>query len=109
MPDVTPPPQQKPRQAARATRLPPQLTIETAETLATLLSGIKPKKTGQALVDASAVTHMHTPGLQLLLALQKKLAADGVTLTVTNPSPAFSLTCHDTGAPLLMHDGAFDA
>ncbi len=77
--------------------LPPMMTIETAEALCAELKQIPLiGKTG-LILDASEVEHITTPGLQLIVALEKTLSTQGGALSITNKKDWFIRALQDAG------------
>lgn len=73
--------------------LPNDLSIETVDGLhaefKTLLSSENPN----VLLNAAQVENITTPGVQLLVSLQKSLIAQERSLTIMNPSDTFISSC----------------
>lgn len=92
-----------------ALTLPPELTIYTVgETLPRWLTWLGPgaAQDGPAPVDGAAVTEIDGAGLQMLVSLQRTLAARGCTLALQAPSPALRAACQAAGLAALVHDEA---
>lgn len=84
---------------AQTFTLPRHLTIETAEEVAAALK-TQAANGGDVALDASAVEVMTSPGLQLLIALSKTLAATQARWQLCDPRPALQ--------PLLQEAGLHD-
>jgi len=87
--------------------LPSELTIYTAcETRLTWLSWLaEAADTSRAEVfafDAAGVQEVDAAGVQLLLSLQRTLAARQQTLSLVRPSPALAAACQALGAQALV-------
>lgn len=82
--------------------LPPKLDLSTAAALAGALTEAR----GAPLVlNAGAVTHLGTPGLQVLLSARKTWAQDGVPLSIENFSDALG----EQLVPLGLHQADLEA
>ena len=84
--------------------LPAALTINTvAEFQVAALMQLAELITGEGgpaqpmVLDAAALETMTTPGMQLLLSLEKSLIARASTLTIMNPTDAYMQACLDLG------------
>ena len=70
--------------------LPSSLTIENAEALASsLLKHGTPASGETFMLDASHTEIIATPGMQVILALSKTIAASGGKLSILKPSDTF--------------------
>lgn len=79
-------------------KLPAELTIYTAADLrAEWLAWAATVDAPQATADAGAVDQVDGAGVQLLVALQRSLAARGPGLRVTGSSPALRNACAALG------------
>ncbi len=59
---------------------------------------------GDAVLDASAVTRMGVPAVELLVAARKQWLVDGHSLRISDASAAFLSTLDDIGVSLdLLH------
>lgn len=98
------PRQQRSRKSSRETLpptpLPSLMNIETVAELAELLKPAIGKESSSLRLDAAAVEHITTPGLQLLLALSKSITAQGGALSITRATRTFSASLQDAG---LLH------
>lgn len=91
-----------PDQQSLAFVLPPVMTIETAETLAAELKQLPlPEKTRLTL-DASQVENITTPGLQLIVSLDKTLAAQGGALLINGQTEQLVHAFRDSGLESLL-------
>lgn len=77
-------------------KLPSALTIETVEAILGDLRNIPLGAEGVA-VDAGTVDSITTPGVQLILALNKSVAQMGGKMKITQPSAVFSQTFQALG------------
>ncbi len=86
--------------------LPPKLDLSTAAPLASALAELR----GQALVlDAGAVTHFGTPGLQVLLSARKAWQQDDQSLLIENMGDGLAEQLTPLGLrpeDLMAQDGA---
>ena len=77
--------------------LPPTMTVENAEALAAELKQLPLAEKTCLTLDAAGVQTITTPGLQLIAALQKTLADQGGTLSITGQPEHFIRAFKDTG------------
>lgn len=77
--------------------LPSAMTVETAEALAAELKQLPLVEKTNLTLDASQVEAITTPGLQLVVSLEKALSAQGGTLTVGGGREAFLRAFQDAG------------
>ena len=77
--------------------LPPLMTIETAEALAAELKQLLLAEKTCLTLDASHVENITTPGLQLILSLEKTLSDQGGTLTINGKRDSFMHAFSDVG------------
>jgi anti-anti-sigma regulatory factor len=77
--------------------LPASMTIETAEALAAELKQLPLEGKTHLTLDASHVEHITTPGLQLIISLDKTLSAQGGMLTINGRRDPFIRAFKDTG------------
>ncbi|WP_208350939.1 STAS domain-containing protein [Pseudaestuariivita rosea] len=66
--------------------LPARMDMKAAPGLFETLKAVE----GDVALDASSVTHVSTPCLQILLATRKKLAVQDTAFRIENPSTEFS-------------------
>jgi chemotaxis protein CheX len=77
-------------------RLPPNLDLRAATPLLAEFGGLR----GRPLtIDASAVEKIGAQCVQILVSAQQTWARDGVAITLTNPSGAFSSALELLGVP----------
>lgn len=89
-------------QSALAFTLPSTMTIENAELVAADLKQLSFTEKADLIIDASHVEHITTPGLQLLIALEKTLTAQGGTLMIKNGRPSFTQAFLEAGIDNLL-------
>ena len=77
--------------------LPAVMTIETAEQLAADLKQLSFAEKANLTLDASQVETITSPGLQILVSLEKTLTALGGVLTIEGRRDAFVRALKDTG------------
>ncbi len=88
--------------------LPAVMTIETAESLAAELKQLPLSEKTNLTLDASQVETITTPGLQLIVSLEKTLSAQGGSLTIQGQREPFIHAFKYTGLESLLnnhHDG----
>ena len=89
-----------------ALALPAELTIYTAgETRPQWLAWLAADDAESLQVDASGVTEVDAAGVQLLVALDRALAAQHRGLHLQGPSPALRGACERLGLTGLLEDG----
>lgn len=82
--------------------LPSVMTIETVESIAAELKQLPlAEKTGLTL-DAALVESITTPGLQLIVSLERTLAAQGGTFAIHGQREGFARTFRDAGLEELL-------
>ncbi|MBN8530624.1 MAG: STAS domain-containing protein [Alphaproteobacteria bacterium] len=72
--------------------LPPTLTAENAASLRDELLRARP-----TTLDASGVTHIGTPGIQVLLAFSRHMHEEGTSITVKGMSEVLQEALRDLG------------
>ncbi|MDX2073357.1 MAG: STAS domain-containing protein [Alphaproteobacteria bacterium] len=77
--------------------LPPVMTIETAEALAAELKQLPLAEKTSLTLDVSQVQNITSPGLQLIVSLEKTITAQGGRLTITGERDAFVCVFKDAG------------
>ncbi|MDR3423583.1 MAG: STAS domain-containing protein [Alphaproteobacteria bacterium] len=82
--------------------LPPVMTIETAEALAGIFRELPILEKTILTLDASQVESLTTPGAQIILSLEKALAARGGSLAVVGGREAFTRALADMGLQRLL-------
>ena len=89
-------------QDALSFALPPVMTIEMAEALAAELMRLPIAENTSLTLDATRVESITTPGLQLIVSLEKALAVQGGTLTICGARDAFIHACKNAGLESLL-------
>lgn len=84
--------------------LPPNMNIENIEAIANQLKNLVANKANITL-DASNVENITTPGVQLVIALEKSLSAMGKFLTVMGGGEHFTAAFKDIGLESLISGG----
>jgi anti-anti-sigma factor len=82
--------------------LPEEMTIETAEALAAELKQLSLAEKTSLVLDASQVENITTPGLQLIIALEKSLTAQGSALVIKGKRDSFADAFKDAGLESLL-------
>lgn len=77
--------------------LPVSITIESVEDVAKEMKALRLDKCRQVVLDFSQVDVMTTPGLQLLVALEKSLAATNGALVLNHMKPGISALLKEAG------------
>lgn len=73
--------------------LPNDLSIETVDGLCAEFKTLLLSDNPTVLLNAAQVENITTPGVQLLVSLQKSLIAQERRLTIMNPSDTFTSSC----------------
>jgi anti-anti-sigma regulatory factor len=87
---------------AQIFNLPPVMTIETADAVAAELKQLVITDKTHLTLDVSKVEQITTPGLQLMVSLEKSLTQHGGVLTIVGSQPLFTRTLHDIGCEHLL-------
>jgi anti-anti-sigma regulatory factor len=82
--------------------LPPMMTIETAEAVAAVFKELPIAEEMILTLDASHVERLTTPGIQIILSLEKTLAEHGGTLVVNGRQESFVHVFQDMGLQRLL-------
>ncbi|MDR3449176.1 MAG: STAS domain-containing protein [Alphaproteobacteria bacterium] len=82
--------------------LPALMTIETAEIIADGLKELPFPPRTRLTLDAAQVENIATPGLQIILALKKSLAAQGGDVCITGARDALARCFADAGLAGLL-------
>ena len=82
--------------------LPAMMTIESVETLAAEMKQLPLAEKTRLRLDASHVENITTPGLQLIISLEKTLAAQGGALTIQGKRDSFINAFKETGLESLL-------
>lgn len=77
--------------------LPPVMNIETAEALAAEFKQLPLAEKSSLTLDASQVETITTPGLQLIVSLEKTLVAQSGTLVINGKRDSFVHAFRDAG------------
>lgn len=85
--------------------LPPNMNIENIEHLASDLKQLVSQNKKNLLLDVSKVENITTPGLQLILSLEKTLSAAGNFLSISGESISLSGALKDSGLENLLSGG----
>jgi len=91
-------------QEALSFTLPEIMTIETAEVLAGELKQLPLSGKMTLGLDASRVESITTPGIQLIVALEKALTAQGGTLKMSGKRESFNNALRDLGLERLIKE-----
>lgn len=86
--------------------LPPAMTIEGVENLAAELKQLPLAEKTHLALDASQVENITTPGLQLIISLEKTVTAQGGTLTITHMRDLFIHNFKDAGLESLLRQAS---
>ena len=84
-------------------KLPPVITIETVEALASELKQLPLSEKNSLTLDASNVENITTPGLQLIISLEKTFAARGGTLIINGQKDFFLRALSEVGLDSLLN------
>lgn len=82
--------------------LPQVVTIESVEALAAELKQLPLAQKTDLILDASQVQNITTPGLQLIISLEKTLSSQGGMLAIRDKSEAFMHALKDAGLQNLL-------
>lgn len=82
--------------------LPVVMNIETAVALAAELKQLPLAGKTQLVLDAANVEVITTPGVQIILSLEKTLAAQGGSLKISSRREAFNNALRDIGLERLL-------
>ena len=83
--------------------LPASVTIETVETLASELSKLPLSDKPLLALDASSTVLITTPGLQLIIALERNLSESGGTLSMGKVSDPVAQAFREAGLESFLH------
>ena len=85
--------------------LPPNMNIETIEQLAIELKRFVSERKKSLILDVSKIENITTPGLQLILSLEKTLSASGNFLGMSGESIPLASAFKDAGLENLLSGG----
>jgi anti-anti-sigma regulatory factor len=80
----------------------PVMNIETADALAVEIKQISLTEKSSFTLDASRVETLTTPGIQIIVSLEKALAAQGGTLRIIGRKDHFNQSFRDAGLERLL-------
>ena len=83
--------------------LPSALTIESIESLAAEFKQWPFQEKSHLTLDASQVDQVTTPGLQLIVSIEKTLAAQGGSLIIHAPKEPFVRAFNDAGLQSILN------
>lgn len=83
-------------------KLPNEMTIDVAEDIGTEFKNQFLERSGNVVLDASEVVNITTPGIQLIVSLEKFLTSKGYTLNVTGASEGCICAIRDLGLEHLI-------
>ncbi|MEQ1789256.1 MAG: STAS domain-containing protein [Rickettsiales bacterium] len=84
-------------------KLPPVMTIETIENLVSEIKQLPLSDKTSLTLDASNVENISTPGLQLIISLEKTFAARNGALIINGQKDFFLRALEDVGLDSLLN------
>ncbi len=88
--------------------LPSNMNIEDIESLAGELKNLRLSVKSHLILDASKIESITTAGLQLIVSLDKSIAASGGSLSLVNGSAVFMEIVKDEGLENLLNRSSYN-